>query len=283
VTDLPAVASDLYALPAGEFTAARNARAREMTDKVLAKQVKALKRPSVAAWAVNRLVRDRPEEISQLLDLGAELRQAQDELAGDDLHRLNEQRHAVLAAVTKQARAVAADHGQALSESVARQVESTLRAALADEGAAAAVRSGLLTSHLQASGFSPANLQGAVALPDITRTATASVSPERGSGRSGRRLEQARREAERAERAASAAARDLQDAEDEVAAIASRREELADRIAELTQELQQARAEDKEAARHARDADRVRDEAARAKRAADREAAKARSRLDRLS
>lgn len=282
MADLRSVASDLYALTPGEFTAARNTRAKEVADKALAKQIKSLKRPSVAAWAVNRLVRERPEEISQLLELGAELRQAQDDLAGHELRRLNEQRHALLAAVTRQARAVAANQGQGLSESVARQVESTLRAALADAGAAAAVRSGLLTSHLQASGFSPANLQGAVALSDLL-TPPETTAPVRHRRGRGRRLEQARKDADRAERAASAAARDLQAAEDAAATVAARREDLAERITSLTQELQQARTQDKNAARQARDTDRARDVAAREKLAADREAAKARTRLDRLS
>ena len=50
----------LYGLPLDEFTPARNAAAKELRDQGLkaeADAVKALAKPSVAAWAVNQLTR----------------------------------------------------------------------------------------------------------------------------------------------------------------------------------------------------------------------------------
>ncbi|TMM17173.1 MAG: hypothetical protein E6G01_06890, partial [Actinobacteria bacterium] len=60
--DLEEVVGELYGLDASEFVAARDGRARaarQSGDRGLADQVKALKRPAVAAWVVNNLVRQR--------------------------------------------------------------------------------------------------------------------------------------------------------------------------------------------------------------------------------
>ena len=56
--ELLEIADGLYGLPQDEFTPARDARAKELkADKDLAAAVKKLKKPSVAAWAVNLFVR----------------------------------------------------------------------------------------------------------------------------------------------------------------------------------------------------------------------------------
>ena len=73
------IADELYALTLPEFTPARDARAKELkaTDKELARSVKALKKPSVAAWVVNLLVRRETEQVDQVLTVGEALREAQ--------------------------------------------------------------------------------------------------------------------------------------------------------------------------------------------------------------
>ena len=58
--------TDLYALPLAEFTAARNEAAKRLMDAGdadAAKQVKALRKPSRAAWAINRAVRADPDAV----------------------------------------------------------------------------------------------------------------------------------------------------------------------------------------------------------------------------
>src|SRR5690242_10203332 len=73
----------LYALAPGEFTAARDARARELRaagERELADAVRGLSRPSVPAWAVNLLARREPEALGELLATGDELRAAQQAL-----------------------------------------------------------------------------------------------------------------------------------------------------------------------------------------------------------
>ena len=54
---LDAIAAELYALPPEEFTEARNARAAT-ADRALAASVKALRKPTASAWAVDLLARD---------------------------------------------------------------------------------------------------------------------------------------------------------------------------------------------------------------------------------
>ena len=51
------VADELYGLPLAEFTPARDARAKALKGTEHASRVKALRKPSLAAWVVNLLVR----------------------------------------------------------------------------------------------------------------------------------------------------------------------------------------------------------------------------------
>ena len=77
---LDEVVAQLYALPPEEFTAARGeavAAARTAGDRDLAKQIGALRRPTVAAWLVNLLAHQRPDLIGDLLALGDAMRTAQ--------------------------------------------------------------------------------------------------------------------------------------------------------------------------------------------------------------
>ena len=67
----------LYRAPPEEFTAARNELASELNaagDGDAAAKVKQLKRPTQAAWLVNRLSLDHPAEIRGLLEAADRLR-----------------------------------------------------------------------------------------------------------------------------------------------------------------------------------------------------------------
>ncbi|QCX29132.1 hypothetical protein FC770_12765 [Nocardioides jishulii] len=175
-------ADDLYALAVTDFTLARDALAASLKseDKELAAAVKALRKPTVAGWAVNLFVRRESEQVDQLLDLGAALRDAQSALDGEELRALSRQRRQVTAAMATRARAVAADEGQRLTQAVLDQVEATFTAALLDEGAAVAVRSGMLVQAITVTGVGPADLTGVVALPDaLGFTAPPREAPER--------------------------------------------------------------------------------------------------------
>jgi len=163
------VADALYALPPAEFTAARDAAAKERKaagDTDVAAQVKTLHKPSVAAWAVNQLVRREAGQVEQVLQVGAALREAQAGMSATDLKELTRQRRQLTAAVTQQARGLAADAGTRLTASVADQVEATLTAAMVDPECGRALRSGLLVAALHATGVGEVDVAAAVALPD---------------------------------------------------------------------------------------------------------------------
>ncbi len=166
MTGLLDVAEKLYALPPGEFTATRNARAREAKaegDRELSVQIGRLRRPALAAWVVNMLVRHAAEEMRQLLSLGRSLREAQASLDAGALRELTRQRRQVTVAMGNRGRALAEELGEKVSEAVARQVEDTLHAAMIDEEAASAVGSGMLTEPLTSTGLGSLDLTDAVA------------------------------------------------------------------------------------------------------------------------
>jgi hypothetical protein len=160
------IADGLYALPLGEFTPARDARAKELKGTDLAAPVKALKKPSLAAWVVNLLVRRDADQVTQVLDLGAALRDAAAGMQGEELRALTRQRRQLTAAVTSGARALASGEGVKVTQAVADQVEATLTAAMLDARCAEAVRSGLLVTALAATGVDEVDLGAAVATPD---------------------------------------------------------------------------------------------------------------------
>ena len=88
-------ADDLYRLAPEDFTAARDAEVKERKaagDKEGAAALEALRKPSVAAWLVNRLAADQPGLLGQLLDLGPELAQAQSGRDAGALRELGAQR-----------------------------------------------------------------------------------------------------------------------------------------------------------------------------------------------
>ncbi|MEU1508760.1 hypothetical protein [Kitasatospora sp. NPDC005748] len=148
--DFDAIADELHTLAPQDFTAARNrhADALKKTDPQLAKQVRALRRPTQAAWAANLLAHRHGDLVGQLLDLGQALRDAQEHLAGDQLRTLTEQRRQLVRALTGQAERDAAEAGHPLGADAVAEVDRTLGAALADPDAARALAAGRLTAPL---------------------------------------------------------------------------------------------------------------------------------------
>src|SRR5262249_6206678 len=142
-TDLASAAKELYALPPGDFTAARDeraAQARAAGDRDLARAIGGLRRPVVSAWLVNQLARAAGDQVAELVALGESLRQAQQDLARERVRELAAKR-------------LAAQDGRPVGLEVEREVEATLQAALADADAAAAVQAGCLASPLSYAGL----------------------------------------------------------------------------------------------------------------------------------
>ena len=173
------IANGLYATTLDDFVAARTAAAKAAAgpDKALGAAVRALPKPSVAAWAVNMLAVHRPGTLAGLADLGARMRSAQAALDAAALRELGRERRSMLAAAVETARAVATEQGRAISGAVAADVEETLRAMTADAGAAAGVRSGRLVKPLSADGVNALELDGAVAVPSVLPEVGAAPPP----------------------------------------------------------------------------------------------------------
>ena len=296
--DLEEVVGELYGLDASEFVAARDGRARaarQSGDRGLADQVKALKRPAVAAWVVNNLVRQRPGEIERLVRFGESFRDAQASLAGDELRRLGRQRHQVLGALGQEARRLAEERGQPVSPAVERDVESTLDTAVTDPGAADAVRSGRLLRALSHAGMGPVDLSGAVAAPEVAvaplpapASAASAGSAREPAGSAPRpspeddkiaaardALEDAEADVERADHRVSVAERGAQEAVD-------RREEAERRVRALEDDLARAREQHAAATDDVAKTRKEREAARKAHEAARRQAGRARARLGRL-
>ncbi len=154
--DLESTATELYGLAPGEFVAARTEaekRARAAGDRELAGSIHALAKPTAAAWIANQLVRQHPEEITGLRELGAGLRAATATLEREQLKTLSQQQNRVIAALVAQGRSLAKAAGHAMSEATERGLDATLRAALADEDLADQLIAGQLVTALEHIGF----------------------------------------------------------------------------------------------------------------------------------
>lgn len=288
-------AAALYALRPEEFTAARNGRGRDLRDddRELADAVLALRRPAPAAWLVNQLVRHRGDELDELLGLGEELRAAQAELDAPAMARLAKQRRALVAALAREAGALAEELDAPVRQPVLDEVAQTLNAGMVDASAAGAVRSGRLVRGLEAVGLE-VDLDGAVAGGPGGGVPTRSARPKasrRGGGsadagamerereeRSRREREEREREAEAAEARAAEASealdaleRELEALTDRIAADTARREELDAELREVEDRLgehgRDSRRLGRERDRAARVAESARDEAAAAREA----------------
>ena len=245
--DLLTIAEKLYGLPLAEFTPARDARAKALKGTELAPRVKALRKPSVAAWVVNLLVRRETDQVDQVLAVGRALREAQQQMAGDQLRELTRQRRQLTAAVTTGGGLIAREAGTRVSESVAEQVEATLTAAMVDEQCALAVRSGLLVQALATTGIDPADpgeVAAAVALPEALRfSAPAREAPT--PGRPDLRVvpdpEADRKAVAEAEQRLAAAESDVAGAEEELRAAGAAYDELEARSLQIQAELEELR------------------------------------------
>ncbi len=311
------VAGELYALTPAEFTAARDARAREARQagqRDDAAAIKKLARPTTSAWLVNQLSRQAPEQLGRLIEVAEALEEAQRTLAGGRLRELSGQRRGVINDLLPCAADIASRAGQPASAVVMGEVRATLEAALADAVARAAVHAGRLTKPLAYAGLGEVDLAAALALPGGESRAGRALQagpqlkpgPRTGPGRpaaarhrasgvapsgAATEPEPAAATAERAAEAVQAAinraaeaGRALQAAEHQLAGVAEQRQFLRRRIEHLERELGEASREDAELARTARESEQRRDAAARALRAANRQldqASRAAARHDR--
>ena len=294
MTDLDAAASELYALAPEEFVGARTRlvkEARKAGDKVLAGDIGALRKPTRTAWLVNLLARDDSAAVGALLDLGAQLRAAQERRDGSALRELSAQRRRAIDALVRRATVLGRDAGHPPTEATLNEVAQTLQAALGDPSIAEQVRGARLAGAAVYGGFGTpsdagATTGGADGGGDDLAALLAASMPGTGAGGRGATVEgrdagkdeaaeRERREAAERRAAARQAWDEAKDALDDAQEAADRATEEADHRAEEVDRLKAeiGRAEDAEreagkAARAAREEVRTRraalDEAERA-------------------
>jgi flagellar biosynthesis GTPase FlhF len=152
--DLDEVRLELYGLPLDSFTAARNSWAKQLKadgEPEAARQVQGFKKPSVAAWLANQLVRREPEQVALLLDLGREMRAGMTGLSADELRLLTKRRYQLVSALVNTTLGYAGPRRP--GGDVPGDVQATLEATLADPDSADAFEHGCLVAPLRVSGF----------------------------------------------------------------------------------------------------------------------------------
>jgi hypothetical protein len=135
--DVDRAVLELYGLAAEEFTAARNAlvkAAKDGGEHTASDSLKALRKPTLAVWLANRLVRTDPNQVNELTELGDQLRQAHLSADGPRLRELTPKRHQLVQALVRTAEAQAMASGRTVTAAVAERLTETLDAALVDEG-----------------------------------------------------------------------------------------------------------------------------------------------------
>ncbi len=253
--DVEADLDELYTTPPSAFVPRREtlaAAARTAGRADDARRIHAARRPTLAAWAANLLLRSQPEESRQFLELGSALREAYRDLDAAGLKDLSAQRRRVVAALSQQAAQLARDAGQRLSEPVQQDLEATLRAVLADPDAADQWAGGrLVTALTPPSDFQPgtapaAGKAGRRSSPPAPRPAArASKKDELAERRRARQqqVDQAREAAEAAEQHLREERARQADVDAELQQARERTEQAHQRMAAVEEQMRQAREE----------------------------------------
>ena len=138
----PELLDQLYREHPKDFVSARNQlvgelRAAKRRDE--AEQVKGLRRPSAAAWLINRVALSEPSLLQEFASAGRGLADAQSRALAGDADAAEEWRAAAtredeaIAAIVQQAEREARDAGHPAAESALDLARETLRAAASDE------------------------------------------------------------------------------------------------------------------------------------------------------
>jgi hypothetical protein len=242
VGDLDAALAALYQLPLEQFVATRDQLARRLRaagDRATARQVAALRRPPVSAWAANQLAHAAPNGVAELLEVGAALRQAQqDALAGQpgaarQLRTATAHLRAAITRLSARAETLLVRAGHAASDATLARLAATLQAAATgDEATRAALAQGRLSGDLDPAGFG-LDLVPAPAEP----AAPANVVPAAPVDQADARREQARAAARRAQEQTRQAAEQTQAVLDQAQVLAASRQQVAHEAHQRSEQL----------------------------------------------
>jgi len=243
----------LYGKPLHEFTAARDALARDLRragDRAAADEVKALRKPTVSAWAINQLARNERMKVRSVLVGGEKLRSAHAELLGGGrpakVTEASDAERKAISHLVSSAAKILSQAGHSPNESTLERVASTLRAAAVDDEGRLLLEKGRLTRDLDPSGFGPL---GAVATPTRQRGRDAGSATDRRRRKAAEEklralraeLSELTKAAADADARVAAARRELRAAEAEAREARRKVERAAQRLETAEKELAQLR------------------------------------------
>ena len=249
---------ELYALPLDEFTPARNElekRLRGEGDREQAKAVKALRKPTAAAWALNQIARGRKRDVKRLVAAGERLRSAQEGLLkGGDRAKLDKaaaEERELVGDLAAAAAAVAGEAGIATGASLDDKLRATLHAAATDEDTAHELAAGRLLREREAVGLFGL-VEAPAAVPSPKRKIAAKkkktvADDDKARARQAEAEQRRARELETDRRAAASvekkAARHLQSAERAASSARERAEAAAKKLKDAEDKRRDAEAE----------------------------------------
>nr|BFD86631.1 hypothetical protein StreXyl84_60320 [Streptomyces sp. Xyl84] len=268
-----AALDDLYTVPPAGFVARREelagaARADGRAED--ARRIHAARRPTLAAWAANLLLRSRPAESERFLELGRALREAYRTLDADGLRELSARRQRVVAALSGQGAQLAQDAGHPLSGAVRQELESTLRAVLSDPDAAGLWAAGRLHSALTPPSAFPGDSGPAAGAAPAARRPAAAGAPARSRAKDElderrrkrqTRLAAARKAAEKAGERLRALREEHAEADARARRAGDRCDQAGERVSAAEEEVRRAGEELRRAREGLRRAEREREEA----------------------
>jgi hypothetical protein len=213
---------DLYSLPLEQFIAARDGlterlAAEGQTDQ--AGNVAKLRKPSVAAWALNRASRHRPDAVERLVASHHRLRAAS---SAELLHEASEERRKAVSELEAVALAELSADGRPTSGAIRDRIASTLLAVATDSRGEEDLAAGRLVREIELSGAGWGDF-GMAPSPTEDPAVRAKAAAERAQARADR----LRNQAESAEHQVELAQRALIEAKRRAKEAKARAEEAA--------------------------------------------------------
>lgn len=262
--DLDALIDELYALPLDRFVPERDVLAKQLRAEKRrgeAALVASLTKPSVAAWAVNQVVRAQRDAAAALWVAGDAVLAVQQRLVdgdakADELRAAIDAEREALAPLTSAARGLMTGAGKFLGDTNVTAVAETLHAAAIDPRAREEVAAGRAVRPLRLTGLeaalATAPARASAATPPPAKERAAPATPERLTDRDEhdaaaeaerrRRAREERARQKEAEQALLRAERARDQARDRIATAVSERDEAALAHARAQERLEQAEA-----------------------------------------
>ncbi len=248
----------LYDLEPEGFVTARDALAKKLRDAGRADdaaEVRALRRPTVAAWALNRLAREQEKQLAELFEVARDLRVAQrgalSGLKGGPLREAAKRRRSVVDRLADAAEDILEASGRSGSHREA--ITRTLESAIGDDEAAEALRTGRLEKEIdRPPGFG--DLTGLAPVPTGKDAGARNAKPAKAAAKEDPRARRIRTQRDEAADDARRASREAVAAGERAVRAEKEAEAAARAIEGLERDLRAARRREREAVEAARDA-----------------------------